>query len=136
MKKQVFLVLFLTVAMIAGCSKSDDNVTSTTNTEIKAKLNVEFEEVFENTIYPSAIFSTASLKNVQKNQLTYFNLKINSDKEFDGKIRVTNDVYTDLVYNDDLFFLEEISIIDKQKFEFFYENYKDISLEQLEQLAK
>jgi hypothetical protein len=46
------------------------------------------------------------------------------------------DVYTDLVYNDDLFFLEEISIIDKQKFEFFYENYKDISLEQLEQLAK
>ncbi|MEB3035995.1 hypothetical protein [Capnocytophaga ochracea] len=46
------------------------------------------------------------------------------------------DVYTDLVYNDDLFFLEEISIIDKEKFEFFYKNYKDISLEQLEQLAK
>ena len=46
------------------------------------------------------------------------------------------DVYTDLVYNDDLFFLEKISIFDKQKFEFFYENYKDISLEQLEQLAK
>jgi len=56
-------------------------------------LNVEFEEVFENTIYPSAIFSTASLKNVQKNQLTYFNLKINSDKEFDGRIRVTNDKF-------------------------------------------
>ena len=46
------------------------------------------------------------------------------------------DVYTDLVYNDDLSFLEEISIIDKEKFEFFYKNYKDISLEQLEQLAK
>ena len=46
------------------------------------------------------------------------------------------DVYKDLVYNDDLFFLEEISIIDKEKFEFFYKNYKDISLEQLEQLAK
>ena len=46
------------------------------------------------------------------------------------------DVYTDLVYNDDLFFIEEISIIDKEKFDFFYKNYKDISLEQLEQLAK
>lgn len=47
MKKQVILLLFLAVAMIAGCSKSDDNnVTPSTNTEIKAKLNVEFEEVF------------------------------------------------------------------------------------------
>ena len=63
MKKQVILLLFLAVAMVAGCSKSDDNnVTPSTNTEIKAKLNVEFEEVFENTIYPSTIFSTASLK--------------------------------------------------------------------------
>ena len=44
------------------------------------------------------------------------------------------DVNTDLVYNDDLFFLEEISIIDKEKFDFFYKNYKDISLEQLETL--
>lgn len=44
------------------------------------------------------------------------------------------DVYTDLVYNDDLFFIEEISIIDKEKFDFFYKNYKDISLEQLETL--
>lgn len=46
------------------------------------------------------------------------------------------DVYTDLVYNDDLFFIEEISIIDKEKFDFFYKNYKDISLEQLETLIK
>ena len=94
MKKQVILLLFLAVAMVAGCSKSDDNnVTPSTNTEIKAKLNVEFEEVFENTIYPSTIFSTASLKNVQKDQLNYFNLKINSDKEFEGKIRVTNEKF-------------------------------------------
>ena len=46
------------------------------------------------------------------------------------------DVYTDLVYNDDLFFLEKISIFDKEKFDFLYKNYKDISLEQLETLIK
>lgn len=46
------------------------------------------------------------------------------------------DVYTDLVYNDDLFFIEEISIIDKDKFDFFYKNYTNITLEQLETLIK
>lgn len=46
------------------------------------------------------------------------------------------DVYTDLVYNDDLFFLEKISIFDKEKFDFFYKNYTNITLEQLETLIK
>lgn len=46
--------------------------------------------------------------------------------------------YLDFVYNDnnDFTFPEEISIIDKEKFDFFYKNYTNITLEQLETLIK
>ena len=46
--------------------------------------------------------------------------------------------YLDLVYNDnnDFTFPEEISIIDKEKFDFFYKNYTNITFEQLETLIK
>ena len=46
--------------------------------------------------------------------------------------------YLDLVYNDnnDFTFPDEISIIDKEKFDFFYKNYTNITLEQLETLIK
>ena len=67
--------------------------------------------------------------------LVYVSVRLDSNSSSKIKNWI-KDVYTDLVYNDDLFFLEKISIFDKEKFEFFYKNYKDISLEQLEQLAK
>lgn len=46
--------------------------------------------------------------------------------------------YLDLVYNDnnDFTFPAELSIIDKEKFDFFYKNYTNITLEQLETLIK
>ena len=46
--------------------------------------------------------------------------------------------YLDLVYNDnnDFTFPAELSIIDKEKFDFFYKNYTNITLEQLETLTK
>jgi hypothetical protein len=46
--------------------------------------------------------------------------------------------YLDLVYNDndDFTFPDELSIIDKEKFDFFYKNYTNITLEQLETLTK
>jgi len=46
--------------------------------------------------------------------------------------------YLDLVYNDndDFTFPDELSIIDKEKFDFFYKNYTNITLEQLEILIK
>ena len=46
--------------------------------------------------------------------------------------------YLDLVYNDnnDFTFPDELSIIDKEKFDFFYKNYTNITLEQLETLIK
>lgn len=46
--------------------------------------------------------------------------------------------YLDLVYNDnnDFTFPDELSIIDKEKFDFFYKNYTNITLEQLEKLTK
>ena len=46
--------------------------------------------------------------------------------------------YLDLVYNDnnDFTFPDEISIIDKEKFDLFYKNYTNITLEQLETLIK
>ena len=46
--------------------------------------------------------------------------------------------YLDLVYNDnnDFTFPDDISIIDKEKFDFFYKNYTNITLEELEKLIK
>ena len=46
--------------------------------------------------------------------------------------------YLDLVYNDnnDFTFPDELSIFDKEKFDFFYKNYTNITLEQLETLIK
>ena len=46
--------------------------------------------------------------------------------------------YLDLVYNDndDFTFPDELSIIDKEKFDFFNKNYTNITLEQLETLTK
>lgn len=46
--------------------------------------------------------------------------------------------YLDLVYNDnnDFTFPAELSIIDKEKFDFFYKNYTNITLEQLETFIK
>lgn len=46
--------------------------------------------------------------------------------------------YLDLVYNDnnDFTFPDELSIIDKEKFDFLYKNYTNITLEQLETLIK
>ena len=46
--------------------------------------------------------------------------------------------YLDLVYNDnnDFTFPAELSIIDKEKFDFFYKNYANITLVQLETLIK
>ena len=46
--------------------------------------------------------------------------------------------YLDLVYNDnnDFTFPDKISIIDKEKFDFFYKNYTNITLEELEKLIK
>ena len=46
--------------------------------------------------------------------------------------------YLDLVYNDnnDFTFPDELSLIDKEKFDIFYNNYTNITLEQLETLIK
>lgn len=46
--------------------------------------------------------------------------------------------YLYLVYNDnnDFTFPDELSIIDKEKFDFLYKNYTNITLEQLETLIK
>ena len=38
--------------------------------------------------------------------------------------------------NNDFTFPDELSIIDKEKFDFFYKNYTNITLEQLETLTK
>lgn len=66
-------------------------ITPPVEVEINATLDVEFDSLFQKTIYPSLIYSMASLRDV--GELTYFDFTINSNKEFEGKIRITNDKF-------------------------------------------
>lgn len=91
--KAIFGILIAFAITIVGCSKSDNDTPNPTNMDVKVSLDVKFDDAFEGTLYPSTIFSFASLKILNQEELTYFDVTINSDKEFDGRIKITNDKF-------------------------------------------
>ena len=91
--KAIFGILIAFAITIVGCSKSDNDTPNPTNMDVKVFLDVKFDDAFEGTLYPSTIFSFASLKILNQEELTYFDVTINSDKEFDGRIKITNDKF-------------------------------------------
>jgi hypothetical protein len=111
--KKIFLLLIASAMIAEGCSKNDDNEpkqpkirngqpSSTpilTPTPLpkpeyqtpSVTLEVKFDESFENTIYPSFIYSMAQVEQNANKKLQYIVLNIDSDRGFQGRIKVTND---------------------------------------------
>ena len=83
-----------------SCSKSDENLQkpqseNLTVTELKVTSEATLNEKFENTLYPSLIYSLAGMKDENGNfeKLDYFQLKVTTNKAFEAKIRITNDKF-------------------------------------------
>ena len=106
MKKIISLLLIAGAIITAGCSKSDSGELQKSNSEqkpdnqpqtkIKEKLpivtmEVRTDESLENVLYPSFFYSIA--KKQQQEKTPYFYLSIDSDKEFQGRIKIRNDKF-------------------------------------------
>lgn len=111
--KKIFLLLVATAMIAGGCSKNDSNepqqpkiknrqtpsIPDLTPSSLpkpeaqipRAILNISFDESFENTIYPSFIYSMAQAEQNINKKIEYIVLDISSDKSFQGRIKVTND---------------------------------------------
>ena len=87
MKKSLHLVLVLIVTLLVGCNKNEDEVS-----DFNVTLDVQYEDTFEGIIYPSFLYSSASLQGLDE-ESDVFEFKINSNRSFEGRIRVTNDKF-------------------------------------------
>ncbi|CEN53339.1 hypothetical protein [Capnocytophaga canis] len=85
--RKLLLTLFVTGATLVGCSKSDD---LPQEIETKASMTVKLHDTFENTLYSSLIYSFALIKDEKGNNAEYFEMEINSETDFDAKIKITN----------------------------------------------
>lgn len=83
--KKFILLLTVASATLIGCSKSED-----TPIETSASMTVKFDDVFENTIYPSLIHNLAQLKTTDGSKAEYFEVEVNSATKFDAVIKITN----------------------------------------------
>jgi hypothetical protein len=88
--RKIILLLVATTFSLIGCSKGEDTLAKS---DLKATMSAQLDPVLDGSLYPSAVYSMAQIKSVDKNDLTYFNLSIESEVEFNGKIRVTNDKF-------------------------------------------
>ena len=88
--RKIILLLVATTFSLIGCSKGEDTLAKS---DLKATMSAQLDPVLDGSLYPSAVYSMAQIKSVDKNALTYFNLSIESEVEFNGKIRVTNDKF-------------------------------------------
>ena len=99
--KKIFLLLVATAMIAGGCSKNDSNepqqpkiknrqtpsIPDLTPSPLpkpeaqipRAILNISFDESFENTIYPSFIYSMAQAEQNINKKIEYIVLDISSD---------------------------------------------------------
>ncbi|WP_314204899.1 hypothetical protein [Capnocytophaga bilenii] len=103
MKKYILTFLALGIILV-GCNKNEDNtpekpqpiVPEIQPTQpISVSLQATLDKDFENTLYPSLIYSFAGAKDENGNfiDMDYFQLKVTTNKKFDAKIRITNDKF-------------------------------------------
>ena len=88
--RKIVLLLVATTLSLVGCSKGEDDLAKS---DLSATMSAQLDPVLDGSLYPSAVYSMAQIKTVDKNTLTYFDLSINSETDFKGKIRVTNDKF-------------------------------------------
>ena len=88
--RKIVLLLVATTLSLVGCTKGGDELAKS---DLSATMTAQLDPVLDGSLYPSAVYSMAQIKTVDKNTLTYFDLSINSETDFKGKIRVTNDKF-------------------------------------------
>lgn len=88
--RKIVLLLVATTLSLVGCTKGEDELAKS---NLSATMTAQLDPVLDGSLYPSAVYSMAQIKTVDKNKLTYFDLSINSETDFKGKIRVTNDKF-------------------------------------------
>jgi len=88
--RKIVLLLVATTLSLVGCTKGGDELAKS---NLSATMTAQLDPVLDGSLYPSAVYSMAQIKTVDKNTLTYFDLSIDSETDFKGKIRVTNDKF-------------------------------------------
>lgn len=89
MKK--LILLSLAALTFAACDKSDDSLQKS---DLNAKMTAVLDPILDGSLYPSAVYSMAQINIADRDKvLTYFDLTINSESAFEGKIKVTNDKF-------------------------------------------
>ena len=87
--RKIVLLLVATTLSLVGCTKGEDELAKS---NLSATMTAQLDPVLDGSLYPSAVYSMAQIK-IDKKILTYFDLSIDSEKDFKGKIRVTNDKF-------------------------------------------
>lgn len=87
--RKIVLLLVATTLSLVGCTKGGDELAKS---DLSATMTAQLDPVLDGSLYPSAVYSMAQIK-IDKKILTYFDLSIDSEKDFKGKIRVTNDKF-------------------------------------------
>ena len=87
--RKIVLLLVATTLSLVGCSKGEDELAKS---DLSATMTAQLDPVLDGSLYPSAVYSMAQIR-IEKKMLTYFDLSINSETDFKGKIRVTNDKF-------------------------------------------
>ena len=87
--RKIVLLLVATTLSLVGCTKGGDELAKS---NLSATMTAQLDPVLDGSLYPSAVYSMAQIK-IDKKILTYFDLSIDSEKDFKGKIRVTNDKF-------------------------------------------
>ena len=87
--RKIVLLLVATILSLVGCTKGGDELAKS---DLSATMTAQLDPVLDGSLYPSAVYSMAQIK-IDKKILTYFDLSIDSEKDFKGKIRVTNDKF-------------------------------------------
>ena len=87
--RKIVLLLVATTLSLVGCTKGGDELAKS---NLSATMTAQLDPVLDGSLYPSAVYSMAQIK-IDKKILTYFDLSIESETDFKGKIRVTNDKF-------------------------------------------
>ena len=87
--RKIVLLLVATTLSLVGCTKGGDELAKS---NLSATMTAQLDPVLDGSLYPSAVYSMAQIK-IDKKILTYFDLSIDSETDFKGKIRVTNDKF-------------------------------------------
>ena len=74
--RKIVLLLVATTLSLVGCSKGEDELAKS---DLSATMSAQLDPVLDGSLYPSAVYSMAQIKTVDKNTLTYFDLSIDSE---------------------------------------------------------